>query len=76
MTPENQEAIRNYSWPDNFASLRLAARRLTAIARLGTIHKAAHALGVGSSSLYHWYHTTLKLAEPLSRRLIPRDNRD
>ncbi|TMQ04846.1 MAG: FHA domain-containing protein [Deltaproteobacteria bacterium] len=76
LTPENQEAIRNYSWPDNFASLRLAARRLTAIARLGTIHKAAHALGVGSSSLYHWYHTTLKLAEPLSRRLIPRDNRD
>jgi hypothetical protein len=74
LTPENQGALRDYAWPQNFASLRQAATYLTAIYRLGNINKAAQALEVGPSTLYNWYSNVLKLSEPLSRRLIPRDN--
>jgi hypothetical protein len=76
LTPDNQDAVRNYDWPHNFASLRQAAVWLTAIFRLGTIHKAAHTLQIAPSTLYYWYSRTLKLGDPLSRRLIRRDNDD
>jgi hypothetical protein len=75
LTPENQAAVRDYAWPQNFASLRQVAGYLTAIYRLGNINKAAPVLGVAPSTLYNWYSNVLKLSEPLSRRLISRDNR-
>lgn len=76
LTPENQDAVRNYSWPHNFASLRQAAAWLTAIYRLGSINQAAHALERWPSTLYNWYSHVLKFTDPLSRRLIQRDNRE
>jgi hypothetical protein len=75
LTVENQEALRDYAWPQNFASLRQAASYLTAIYRLSTINKAAPVLGVAPSTLYNWYSNILRLSDPLSRRLISRDNR-
>lgn len=76
LTPENEDAVRNYSWPQNFASLRQAAAWLTAIYRLGSINRAAHTLELWPSTLYNWYSHVLKLSDPLSRRLIQRDNRE
>src|SRR5262249_28670740 len=70
LTAENQEALRNHSGLDNFQSLRQAAVWLTAVYRLGTIHKAAHAISVAPTTLYTWYHRALKLSLPLSTRLI------
>lgn len=67
LTPDNQAALRAYRWPGNFASLREAADRLTTITGLGSIHKAAHALGVPPSTLYHWYSHIMGLARPLVR---------
>jgi DNA-binding NtrC family response regulator len=57
--------LRAYSWPDNFASLRLAADRLAAISRLGATHKAAQELDVAPATLYHWYAKTMGLSRPL-----------
>jgi hypothetical protein len=65
LTPGNQAALRAHRWPDNFASLREAADRLTAITGLGSIHKAAHALGIPPSTLYHWYSNIMGLSRPL-----------
>jgi FHA domain-containing protein len=69
LTPQNQDALRSYDWPENFESVREAAIRLTAIYRLGNPHQAALALEMASSSLYKWYRHELKLSTPLSHRL-------
>jgi hypothetical protein len=65
VTPENQRALRTYGWPDNFASLREAADRLTAIARAGSINGAASTLGIPRATLHHWYSKILGLSPPL-----------
>ena len=59
-------ALRTYGWPDNFASLREAADRLTAIARAGSINGAASALGIPRATLHHWYSQILGLSPPLA----------
>jgi len=64
VTPENQRALRTHGWPGNFASLREAADRLTAIARAGSINGAAGALGVPRATLHHWYSKILGLSPP------------
>ena len=76
LTPENQEAVRGYHWPENFASLRQAAARLTAIYRLGSINKAAQLFHIAPATLNYWYAHTLKLSTPLSNRLIKHGNID
>jgi Inner membrane component of T3SS, cytoplasmic domain len=65
MTPDNQRALRGHGWPGNFASLRQAADRLAATARLGSVNQAAHELGVAPATLYHWYSKTMRLSHPL-----------
>jgi len=65
LTPENQRALGTYSWPDDFASLREAADRLTAIARAGSITGAESALGIPRATLHRWYAKILGLASPL-----------
>jgi len=67
MTAENQCALRTYSWPDNFASLRQAADRLTSITAQGSIRKAAHELAIPPATLYHWYSKIMGLSRPLVR---------
>jgi hypothetical protein len=66
MTPDNQEALRAHRWPDNFASLREAADRLSAITRFGSIHKAALALRIPPATYYHWYSKIVGLSHPLT----------
>jgi hypothetical protein len=53
MTPQNQDALRQHRWPQNFASLREAADRLVAIAREPSLRRAALALGIPPSSFHH-----------------------
>ncbi|MGN6109138.1 MAG: FHA domain-containing protein [Kofleriaceae bacterium] len=67
LTPANQAALQSHSWPDNFAGLRLAAERLIAIARDGSLLKASKALGVSTSTLHYWF-TQLSLSLPLASR--------
>lgn len=67
MTAENQCALQTYNWPDNFASLRQAAERLTAITARGSIRKAAHELAIPPATLYHWYSKVMGLSRPLVR---------
>jgi hypothetical protein len=76
LTPDNQDALRNYDWPKNFASLRQAAEWLTGIFQWGSIHKTAQTLNVAPSSMDYWYNRMLKFSAPLSRRLIRRDKAD
>jgi hypothetical protein len=66
MTPENQDALRAHRWPDNFASLREAADRLSAIVRFGSIHKAALARRIPPATFYHWYSKIVRLSHPLT----------
>jgi len=65
VTPANRHALQTYGWPDNFASLREAADRLTAITRAGSINGAAIALGIPRATLHHWYSKILGLSPPL-----------
>jgi transcriptional regulator of acetoin/glycerol metabolism len=64
LTPANQAALQAYSWPDNFIDLRLAADRIVAIAREGSVNKASKALGVSTSTLHYWF-TQVGLTQPL-----------
>ena len=67
LAPENESALLNYSWPDNFLSLRGAAKWLTAIVRAGSINQAAVDLGVKRTTLHNWYSEQVGL----SRNLVP-----
>jgi pSer/pThr/pTyr-binding forkhead associated (FHA) protein len=66
MTPANQAALRAYTWPDDFASLRLVAERLAEIARAGSPNGAYEALGMKRATLYDWYVRTMGLSHPLT----------
>jgi len=66
ITPDNQDALRAHRWPDNFASLREAADRLSAITRFGSVHKAALALRIPPATFYHWYSKIVRLSHPLT----------
>jgi len=61
MSAHNQAALRNYRWPDNFGSLRVAARRLLAIAQAGTLRGAARALQMDHGTLTNWYREQVRL---------------
>lgn len=73
LTMENQSALESHDWPHNFVSLRQAAAWLTAIFRLGSIHKAVQALQLRPATLYYWYSDILKMSHPLSHRMGKRD---
>lgn len=66
MTEENRSALRRYGWPRNFDDLRLAADRLSVIAREGTLHRAASALQLPYSTLQKWFTDQLGLSRPLT----------
>lgn len=51
---QNRAALRAYHWPNNFDDLRVAAERLIALAREGSLLRASKALGIGVSSLHYW----------------------
>lgn len=61
---ENQGALLSYSWPDNFTDLRIAADRLVAIARGGSLRSISAGLGVSASSFHYWLNQ-LGLSLPL-----------
>lgn len=64
LTPANQAALQAYSWPDNFTDLRIAADRIVAIAREGSVNKAAKTLAISTSTLHYWF-TQVGLTQPL-----------
>jgi hypothetical protein len=64
LTVANQAALAESAWPENLSGLRVAAERLIALQREGSIRKAAEALGMSASSLHYWY-TQLGLSVPL-----------
>lgn len=66
LTPANQRALRDYRWPENFASLRKAATLLTSIAAWASTNKAAQELDIPHSTLYHWYSKIIGLSRPLT----------
>lgn len=55
LTPENQTALQTYAWPANLADLQVAADRLIAIARDGSLLRASKSLGVSNSTLHYWF---------------------
>lgn len=55
MSVSNQNALQAYGWPGNLAELELAADRLIAIARDGSLLKASKSLGMSTSSLHYWF---------------------
>jgi len=65
MTPYNQAALHSHRWAGNFASLREAAARLTAVARQGSLRKAALALGIPPATFHNWYANIVGLELPL-----------
>jgi hypothetical protein len=65
ITPPNQDALRSHRWAGNFASLREAADRLIAVARQGSLRKAAHALSIPPATFHHWYANIVGLDLPL-----------
>jgi len=65
MTPYNQDVLRRHRWAGNFASLREAADRLIAVARQGSLRKAALALGIPPATFHHWYANIVGLELPL-----------
>ena len=68
LTPENESALLSYSWPENFLALRQAATWLTAVARAGSVNKAAvdlGDLGPKRSTLQNWYTGRVGLSHPL-----------
>ncbi|MBX3157291.1 MAG: FHA domain-containing protein [Deltaproteobacteria bacterium] len=66
MTETNRSALLRYSWPRNFDDLKLAADRLAAIARAGSLRKAAAALDEHASKVQHWFTNQLGLELPLN----------
>ncbi|MCW5803934.1 MAG: FHA domain-containing protein [Deltaproteobacteria bacterium] len=66
MTESNRSALLRYAWPRNFHDLRIAADRLSAITREGSLRRAAVALGEGFSTVQHWFTSQLGLELPLA----------
>lgn len=66
LTTKNQAALQAFEWPGNFDDLRLAADRLTAIAREGSILRASKAINVSTSTLHYWF-TQLGMSLPVAR---------
>src|SRR5262249_48698700 len=65
LTPENADALRNYRWPENFASLRQAAEWLIAVEREDSLRQAAMALDVKPNTFHHWFADMVGLTLPL-----------
>jgi hypothetical protein len=51
LTPVNQDALKAYHWPDNFAELREIADTIIAHATLGGLRPAAGSLGISRQKL-------------------------
>lgn len=54
LTPRNQEALREFAWPENFNDLRDAANLVAAMETGSTVRAAAKALGVPTTTFYYW----------------------
>jgi hypothetical protein len=66
LTLDNVEALRAYTWPKNFGSLREVAKRLTAISISGTVNAAAPTLNMRRNTLHYWFKRVMKLSSPLT----------
>jgi len=64
VTPVNQEALKRYHWPGNFAELRQVADAIIAYATLGSMRRAAVSLGVSRQKLTR-HLERIGLATPL-----------
>jgi DNA-binding NtrC family response regulator len=51
LTPENQDALKTYAWPGNFAELREVVDGIIAHAKLGGLRPAAESLGISHQKL-------------------------
>ncbi len=65
LTGKNRSALSSCEWRGNFEALRLAAERLDALARTGSVRSAASALGVPYSTLQKWLANTIGITLPL-----------
>lgn len=69
LTEDNRARLLSHEWRGNWDDLRMAAHRLTSIARIPgwedlDWRERAIALGIAKSTLYDWYKS-LKLTKPL-----------
>ncbi|MBA3580540.1 MAG: FHA domain-containing protein, partial [Gemmatimonadaceae bacterium] len=65
LSAANRKALLGYGWSKNFDELRLAADRLGAIQRTGSLRKAAAALGDDRWKVQYWFSTQVGLKLPL-----------
>jgi DNA-binding NtrC family response regulator len=66
MTEANRKALLRHEWRGNFDDLRRAADRLVAVAREGSLRRAASALGESYSTFQHWFTNMIGLTLPLT----------
>jgi hypothetical protein len=66
LTGKNRDALRSCEWRGNFEDLRVAAERVDALARAGSVRGAASALGVPYSTLQKWLANTVGITLPLT----------
>lgn len=66
MTEANRKALLRHEWRGNFDDLRRAADRLAAVAREGSLRRAASALGESYSTFQHWFTNMIGLRLPLT----------
>lgn len=65
LRPINQEALQNYSWPQNVSELRDAANRLIQLTTHDAVTKAAEALDMPRTTLLYWLEDKLHMELPL-----------
>lgn len=76
LSEHNRQALLRYEWRrkqgreyvSNFDELRIAADRLAAIAREGSLRKAAEALGEDRWAVQYWASNVVGLKTPLTAR--------
>jgi len=67
LTKVNRDALMRCEWRRNLDDLRVAAQRLDAVERTGSLRKAALALGIKNFNvMQNWYTDTMKLTLPLT----------
>lgn len=65
LSEANRKALLGYAWSKNFDELRLAADRLVAVERFGSLRKAAEALADDRWKVQYWFSTKVGLSLPL-----------
>lgn len=54
LTKANQQALLSHKWPENLEGLHDAAARMAALAKQGSMRKAAQVLGMARTTLQSW----------------------